>query len=61
MEDRIIDLEIKLAYQDKKIGELEDLLRALALRLDTTERELAELKRAPAGGGEPVDDRPPHY
>jgi uncharacterized coiled-coil protein SlyX len=60
MEDRIIDLEIKLAYQDKKTGELEDLVRALALRLDTAERDLAELKRAMTPEAR-VDDRPPHY
>ena len=43
MEDRVIDLEIRLAYQDKKAGELEELVRAMAFRLDSVERELAEL------------------
>jgi uncharacterized coiled-coil protein SlyX len=60
MEDRVVDLEIKLAYQDKKTGELEDLVRAMAFRLDTVERELADLKRSLAPE-ERIDDRPPHY
>ena len=60
MEDRVVDLEIKLAYQDKKTGELEELVRTLALRVDSLERELAALKQSLVPG-ERVDDRPPHY
>lgn len=58
------ELEIKLAFQDHKIAALDELVRALAARLDKTERELAELKQAvrspelPLG---PPTEIPPHY
>jgi uncharacterized coiled-coil protein SlyX len=60
MEEHLVELEIKLAYQDRRIGELDALVRALATRLDATERELGDLKRtlAPAA---PVNEPPPHY
>jgi uncharacterized coiled-coil protein SlyX len=62
--ERLDELEIKLAYQDHKISALDALVRALGARLDTTERELAELKQSlvspevPLG---PANDPPPHY
>jgi uncharacterized coiled-coil protein SlyX len=60
--DRMIDLEVKLAYQDRLIRELDAVVRELGLRLDATERELKELKQgvAPPAVG-PADEPPPHY
>jgi len=63
-DDRILELEIKLAYQDKKLAELDALVRTLGLRLDQSERDLAALKQAllspdlPLG---PPGEKPPHY
>jgi uncharacterized coiled-coil protein SlyX len=61
--ERWLDLDVKLAYQERLIHELDALVRELATRLDKAERELEQLKLAvprplPLGGaGEP----PPHY
>jgi len=59
-EDAIIELEIRIAYQDRKIDELDTLVRTLAMRLETTERELAEVKKA-IGPEDSHTERPPHY
>jgi len=63
-DDRVIDLEIKLAYQDKLIRELDTLVRTFGTKLDETMRELKELKqslRSPEGPTGPANERPPHY
>jgi uncharacterized coiled-coil protein SlyX len=59
----LIDLEIKLAYQERLIGELDVLVRAFATRLESTERELRELKAAiaPPSPVGPQHELPPHY
>ena len=63
-EDRVDELEIKLAFQDKLIRDLDALVRAFGDRLDKTERELRQLKEAipspelPLG---PAGEKPPHY
>lgn len=61
--ERWLDLEVKLAYQERLIRELDALVRELGDRLAKTERELAELRQAmpspvPLG---PINEPPPHY
>jgi uncharacterized coiled-coil protein SlyX len=63
-DERLDDLEIKLAYQDKLIAELESLVRAFGTRLDEALRELRELKKSIASPEVPLgaaNDKPPHY
>jgi uncharacterized coiled-coil protein SlyX len=63
-ESQISDLEIKLAFQDRLIGELDSLVRALGARLDVMERELAQVRdaiRSPEIPLGPLAERPPHY
>jgi uncharacterized coiled-coil protein SlyX len=63
VDERFMDLEVKLAYQDRLIRDLDALVRAFGTRLDTTERELRELKQtipAPLPMG-PQNEPPPHY
>ncbi len=63
-DDRIVDLEIKLAYQEQLIRELDALVRAFGDKLDRTDRELAALKqavRSPETPLGPANDKPPHY
>lgn len=61
---RIVELEIKLAYQDHVIRELDALVRSFGDRLDHAERELKTLKdtlvspEVPPG---PQHEPPPHY
>lgn len=64
MDDRLTDLEIKVAYQDKTIADLEALVRGFGVRLDQMTRELEQLKngiRSPEVPLGPQSDKPPHY
>lgn len=60
----LVDLEIKLAYQERLIRELDALVRTFGERLDKTDRELRELKqsiRSPEVPLGPGNEPPPHY
>jgi uncharacterized coiled-coil protein SlyX len=62
--ERIEDLEVKLAFQDKLIRELDALVRVFGDRLDLAERELKQLKdavRSPEPVLGPSNEPPPHY
>ena len=62
--ERLEDLEIKLAFQDKLIRELDALVRTFGSRLDETQRELAAIKqalRSPEPITGPANEPPPHY
>ncbi|TMQ16405.1 MAG: SlyX family protein [Deltaproteobacteria bacterium] len=61
--ERWLDLEVKLAYQERLIQELDQLVRDFAARLDKAERELEQIKQAmpppvPLGA---INEPPPHY
>lgn len=62
--ERIVELEIKLAYQEHVIRGLEALIRSLGDRLDATDRELLGLKQSMASPEIPLgpsNEPPPHY
>ena len=62
--ERIEDLEVKLAFQDKLIRELDALVRTFGDKLDATERELKAIKeslRSPENPLGPTNEPPPHY
>ena len=62
--ERFVDLEIKLAYQEQLIRELDALVRTFGERLDKTNRELDALKqaiRSPEVPTGPANEPPPHY
>jgi SlyX protein len=62
--ERFTDLEIKVAYQDKTIADLEALVRSFGVRLDELSRELTQLKQAVRSPETPVgpqNEPPPHY
>lgn len=61
--ERWLDLDVKLAYQERLIHELDALVREFGARLDKAERELEQLKHAvprplPLGA---ANEPPPHY
>ena len=62
MDERIIELEIRIAHQDQVIAALDEVVRAFTVRVESLERELSALRGAagalPLGG---ADDPPPHY
>ena len=62
--ERVEDLEVKLAFQDKLIRELDALVRTFGDRLDAANRELDALKqaiRSPEPTVGPANEPPPHY
>ncbi|MGE0403091.1 MAG: SlyX family protein [Kofleriaceae bacterium] len=62
--EQLIDLEVKLAFQDRLIRELDALVRDFGTRLDATQRELEALKqtvRSPEVPIGPATEKPPHY
>ncbi|MDH3629219.1 MAG: SlyX family protein [Acidobacteriota bacterium] len=62
LEKRIVDLEVRAAYQDKLIAELDGVLREFSTRVETLESLLKDVKESanaePIG---PADEKPPHY
>ncbi len=63
-DERILDLEVRIAYQDRLVRELDALVRQFADRLDAAERELKTLKQSlvsPESGIGPGNEPPPHY
>ena len=61
--ERWLDLDVKLAYQERLIQQLDALVRELGDRVAQTQRELAQLKQAmpppvPLGA---ANEAPPHY
>jgi SlyX protein len=64
MDDRIVELEIRITYQDKLLADLDEVVQLLAKQVERQERELQQLKEMmaeqPAAVG-PSDDKPPHY
>lgn len=61
MEDRIVELEVRLAYQDKLLSDLDEVVRSFAARVEALEREVRELKETTAAPVGPPDETPPHY
>jgi len=62
--ERFTDLEVKVAFQDKLIADLEALVRSFGIRLEELSRELKQLKeavRSPEGPTGPANEPPPHY
>lgn len=62
LDKRIVDLEIRTAYQDRLIAELDEVVGEFSRRVETLEKLVQDLKSsldAPPIG--PPDERPPHY
>jgi SlyX protein len=63
-DDRLTDLEVRLAFQQRTIATLDEVVREFAARVERLERQLAEMvnrassEEPPAGPGL---ERPPHY
>lgn len=59
-----IDIDVKLAFQERLIGELDALVRGFAEKLDEVQRELNQLKQALVSPASPLggaNEPPPHY
>lgn len=62
MEDRVTELEIKVAHQERLLADLDDVVKAFTVRVESLERALQELRESagqlPIGG---QNEPPPHY
>jgi uncharacterized coiled-coil protein SlyX len=64
MPERIEDIEVKVAFLEHLVADLDDLVRRQHARIDDLERDLRELRGevgAAAVRGGPEDERPPHH
>lgn len=61
--DPVVELEIRAAYQDKLIADLDEVIQGFAARVQRLEREVKELRERVDDGPEagPHDAAPPHY
>jgi len=62
--ERMTDLEVRLAFQDQLLRELDDVLRVLMARLATAEKNIEQLRntdKSPPTPMGPVNEPPPHY
>jgi SlyX protein len=66
-EERFVDLESKLAYQDQLLNQLNDVVteqQAKIMQLDALCKSLLERMRSMSDGAPAADsgdERPPHY
>jgi uncharacterized coiled-coil protein SlyX len=63
LEDRVTELEVRIAYQDQVIAALDEVVREFAARVEQLEK-LARDQRVDDAAAELVerpDDPPPHY
>ena len=62
-DERWLDIDVKLAYQERLIRELDALVRDFGARLDKAERLLEQIRQAlpPAVPIGAANEPPPHY
>ncbi len=64
MEERIMELESRVAFQDQTIRDLDEVVRLFSNRVEQLERRVSELASGLRSGREevgPHDEQPPHY
>jgi uncharacterized coiled-coil protein SlyX len=58
-DERLMDLQVRLAFQEKAIADLDDVVRALRDELDRVTAEVRELRGQVAS--QVVEDAPPPH
>jgi uncharacterized coiled-coil protein SlyX len=61
-EERVTDLEIKVAYLERTVAESESALRTLGEQVELLRREVVRLRQLEREAAEPpASEKPPHY
>jgi uncharacterized coiled-coil protein SlyX len=62
-DERLANIEIKLAYLERTVSDLDSVLRGLSSDMETMKRELIRLRSlgAQESPPAPASDKPPHY
>jgi SlyX protein len=65
LDRRVEDLEVRYAFQEDLLRQLDEVIQQQAARIDALTRELeglrAQLAQGSAGGNTLQDEKPPHY
>ena len=64
LSERVTELEVKLAYQDRLIADLDSVVHEFAKRVEQLERSVQSLRETAEGSAAPIgaaDEKPPHY
>lgn len=61
MDDRLIELEVKVAFQENLLGELDGVIQQLRRQIELLQREVEELKESREESGDEPYEKPPHY
>lgn len=61
LETKFAELEARIAYQDRTIADLDEVVREFADRVAVLERELRELRETSTAALGSPDEPPPHY
>lgn len=63
MDDRLTDLEVRYAYLERTVGELDQVVLELRAEVERLRRELREVREhfASGPGAPPDNEKPPHY
>ena len=61
-DDRLMDLEVKVAFQERLLAELDEVIQQLRGELEALQGDVRALTEAlEAHRGQVVDEKPPHY
>lgn len=61
MTDGIEDLQVRLAFHEHHLAELDAVIRELRDQVDRLREEVRELREQRPMGDEDPDQKPPHY
>lgn len=61
LEKRIIEIETKIAYQDKLVDELNNVVYEQQLKIDILEKKVLDLRKKNVDDINPAHQPPPHY
>ena len=60
MEERIMELESRVVFQEQTIRDLDEVVRLFSDRVERLERRVSDLLRTGREGVGPHDEPPPH-